>query len=216
MSGKMAKKTPSLCPKQGARLFRRTLSSRRHFCDDGKFFKAVDAWREISSDVPEINIKAYKGAGTKAGVVALGGAATLIAPQDMLVRADKGCKLANFTLAHEMAHLLEGHHENNAVIKNFQLFDHVTGNANIPPTLEELEANYVAVFWLCGPSIFDCDRKVTAADGSLRSLGRDAKQLADRAFCDVQQIRRARKLLEQQSFWEEINKMHRDRPRETL
>lgn len=78
--------------------------------------------------------------------------------------------------------------------KYFQLFATETEVANIPPTIEELETNYAATFFLCGPAIFD--------------LRRDALRLADVAYCDVYYIKKVRKLLEQQEFWEEMQKLN--------
>jgi hypothetical protein len=93
----------------------------------------------------------------RAGVVALGEKATLIVPEQMMVKAAEGQNLSNFQLAHEFAHLALGHHETGAVIKNFQLFESKGVNANIPPNVEELEANFAAVFFQCGMALFDTE-----------------------------------------------------------
>ncbi|MEO0669203.1 MAG: hypothetical protein AAFZ99_14925 [Pseudomonadota bacterium] len=191
----MNRKSPlRICPKKAAGLYRNTVSFRRAYVPDGKFFKASDFWRDAAADIPEVRIKLHDRSILKASTNALDELTVLVAPKQLFDNADRGCKICNFILAHEAGHISEEHHSENAVSKYFQLFATETEVANIPPTIEELETNYAATFFLCGPAIFD--------------LRRDALRLADVAYCDVYYIKKVRKLLEQQEFWEEMQKLN--------
>ncbi|MEZ5911893.1 MAG: hypothetical protein R3D84_06425 [Paracoccaceae bacterium] len=80
---------------------------------------------------------------------------TLTVDEQLWEGARKGNLFFNYMLAHEAGHLVLNHHARGAVTKNFQLYAGPNGSANIPPTLEELEANYAATFLQCGVALFD-------------------------------------------------------------
>lgn len=179
-------------------IFREMLSLRRIYCEDTHFFKMNDVWEWLAEDNKEIRIKTYNGSSStrpaKAGVVAFGDKSTLVVSEEMLSRAKSGCKLANFTLAHEFSHLALDHHAKGAVVKNFQLFESSSGLANIPPTIEELEANYAAVFFQCGVELLD-SRNVPIF-------------LANQAHADVYYVKKAMKILSVPAFRRELSKLN--------
>ncbi|MEM9871799.1 MAG: hypothetical protein AAF822_11115 [Pseudomonadota bacterium] len=151
----------------------------------------------------EVKIKYHNGDALKASTIAIGDLTTLISPRKVFENADRGCGLANFILAHEVGHISEGHHHIAGVgTRNFQLFQTETGLANNPPTIEELETNYAATFFLCGPAIFD--------------LRRDAVRLGNIANCDISHIKKVRKLLEDVEFWKEMIRLINQVDRVTL
>lgn len=201
------KNWPQLSASRAAEIFKEMISLRQIYCEDTHFFKMNDFWQWLSEGDENINIREVKKSAKyeskyKAGVVALGDHATLVVPESMMVAASQGRKLENFTLAHEFAHLALGHHERNAVIKNFQLFSPDGVNANIPPNEEELEANYAAVFFQCG--------------GALLSNNDDAVSIANRAFTDVYYTRKALGVCKLEAFRKELQLITSRYPRVTL
>jgi Zn-dependent peptidase ImmA (M78 family) len=128
----------------------------------------------------------------RAGVIAFEDQITLVADERLVRRAKEGCKQANFVLAHELGHLGLNHHARGTVVKNFQLFSRKSDMANIPPTVEELEANYAAVFFQCGVALLD-DRIETM-------------DLAHRAFTDVYTLKKVRELVRLDAFKRELHR----------
>jgi hypothetical protein len=196
------KNRPTLSAARLARVWKEVLEARRIYCDDRQFFKMTDVWRFLAEGGNGVKIKTYRTSTIedykrKAGVVAFEDMFTLVADEQLLQNADRGCKLSNYILAHEFAHefahLALNHHARRAVVKNFQLFARPDGLANEPPTVEELEANLGAVIFQCGPTL------VNEAIDSL--------QLAHRAYSDVHSIRKARKLLRLDVVLQEIAKL---------
>ena len=68
-----------------------------------------------------------------------------------------------------------------------------TDRANIPPTDEELEANFAATFFQCGIALLDQNA--------------DALRLAHRAFTDVNYVRKALKMCRSPEFLEEFARL---------
>lgn len=146
------KKKPMVTAARAAAIFKEMLSSRREYCADSDFFRAVDVWEWMAEGTSGTKIKAYREVASselqfKAGVVAFGDNVTLVVDGRLLELARKGSKQANFVLAHELGHLGLNHHARGAVVKNFQLFAQGSDMANVPPTTEELEANLAAIFF---------------------------------------------------------------------
>ena len=190
---------PTLSAYRMACIFREMQSLRRIYCEDTQFFKMIDVWEWLTDDDEgsgEIRIKKYKSSNstqrTKAGVVALGDKATLVVSEEMISKAKNGGKFENFTLAHEYSHLALDHHAMGAVVKNFQLYNSDSGLANIPPTIEELEANFAATFFQCGTALLDSNV--------------DPVSLANRAYTDVYYVKKAVRMLRIPAFRQELSK----------
>ncbi|MEM6741600.1 MAG: hypothetical protein AAF646_15940 [Pseudomonadota bacterium] len=148
-------------------------------------------WEWLCESDSTWSIKTFHSRGAEdykrtAGVIAFDGRVTLTVDEQLMRNARKGCKLSNFTLAHELGHLALDHHASSAVTKNFRLFSGPSGESNIPPTAEELEANYAAVFFQCGVALFDDQF--------------DALALANRAFCDVPWVKKAQRAVRTTPF----------------
>jgi len=140
----------------------------------------------------------------RAGVIALEHSVTLVADEKLMERAAEGCNFMNFVLAHEFGHLVLDHHAKGAVIKNFQLFSGAGGMAaSIPPTVEELEANFAAVFFQCGVALEE---------------GRwNTRQLAQRAFSDDLYVKKAQAVVQLSAFLRELERQRAlDRLKSTL
>jgi len=136
------------------------LECRRGYTSDSRFFKSTEIWEWLTHDDDNWSIMKYRGPNTedykrKAGVVAFDERVRLSVDERLWDNAAKGQMFANFVLAHELAHVALDHHSKGAVTKNFQLFDGPSGQCNIPPTVEELEANYGAVCFQCGAALED-------------------------------------------------------------
>ena len=171
------------------------ISYRRTYCDDSEYFKASQFWTDMCSDIDTWKIKKYSGNESedwlrKAGVITLREHVTLSTDRQLFENAEKGCKLSNFILAHEFAHVALGHHDRNLVTKHFQLFAGSNGMSNIPPTVEEYQANLGAVFFQCGVALED--ERLTTLD------------LAHRSFSDVSYVRRAQKLVQLSLFKQKL------------
>jgi hypothetical protein len=87
-------------------------------------------------------------------------------------------------------------------MKNFQLFSGPNGMSNIPPTQEELEANYAAVFFQCGVGLQDARWSAT--------------RLADRATSDVEYVKKAQARDRLDVFQRELNRPRPKRERVVL
>lgn len=149
-----------LTTKRAVAIFEEMISIRRDYCADSEFFRMDRFWEDVSDEHGNWSIKAYCSSETedfkrKAGVIEFDGRVTLTVDKRLMENASQGCKLSNFILAHEAGHLGLGHHAKSAVTKNFQLFAGPSGMSNLPPTLEELEANYAATFLQCGVALLD-------------------------------------------------------------
>jgi len=102
-----------------------------------------------------------------------------------------GAKLSNFILAHEIGHLALDHHKENKVVRHFQLFTDASGmKANLSPTLEELEANYAAVFFQCGVTLLESKW--------------EPERLADRAKTDLYYVKLAQRIVQLDVFKNEL------------
>ena len=190
-----------------ATIFNEMISIRRGFRADRDFFRMDEFWKDLCDDEGRWTIKIYRSNETedfkrKAGVIAFDDRAILTVDARLMENARKGCGLSNFILAHEASHLALDHHAKCAVTKNFQLFAGPNGNANIPPTMQESETNYAAVFLQCGVALLDSKW--------------DAVDLAHRAFTDVEMVRKARRLVQLSVFRRELFRQQSVRPREVF
>jgi hypothetical protein len=152
------RKRPALSVSRAAEIWTTLLSARREFFDDSRFFKMPEVWEELCGVSEEWSIKTYRSDEKedfrrKAGLLVFGDRLTLTVDEVLIEKAMQGCKLCNFILAHEFGHLALNHHAKSAVTKHFQLFDSPYGMANLPPNLQELVANYAAVFFQCGAAL---------------------------------------------------------------
>lgn len=194
------RRRPVLSTTRTAQVFREMVSLRRDYRQDGTFFRMSEFWEDLCENSDEWTIKPYKSGETedfkrKAGVVALGDRVTLTVDSKLMDKAKSGCALSNFILAHEVGHLGLDHFARSSMTKNFQLFSGPSGAVNAPPTLEELEANYAAVFFQCGPSLLD------------KNL--DGLQLARQAFSDVYYVRKLQRLVQLDAFKNELYRQQR-------
>jgi hypothetical protein len=175
-------KTPTMSTERAAEIYEVMLEYRRAFCADTKFFKMTELWDHLVAGDGEWKIQLFRsGLGAdyerRAGVVALGHRVTLTADVELWERATAGSLIANFILGHELGHLALDHHAKAAVVKNFKLFVGSKGcMANIPPSVEELEAHLAAVFLQCGVALEDPRWS--------------ALELAKRAFSDVSYVKK--------------------------
>jgi hypothetical protein len=202
----MAVNTSPVIPRL-VEVYQEMIGFRREFCADHHFFRMPSYWDWLCSGPGNWKVKPYRSSEAEdfkrqAAVVVFQDNVTLIADEKLLVLARQGCKLSNFILAHEVAHLALNHHAHGKVVKHFKLFSGPDGNSNIPPTVEEAEANYAATFLQCGTALMD--------------KRWETLQLAHRAFTDVNAIRKARKLLQTDAFQKELIRVKPSNPRVVL
>lgn len=122
----------------------------------------------------------------KAAVIAGFGRYTLVVDRTLWARAKNGDIFANFVLAHELGHISLRHHDHGSIRKHYRLSATESGLANIPPTVEELEANLWAVFFQCGEL--------------LENPTLEAVQLAKASRTDVGYVKRAQRYVNVGSF----------------
>ncbi|MCC5970791.1 MAG: hypothetical protein JJU15_12655 [Pararhodobacter sp.] len=188
-------KDQTLTTRRAVEVFEEMVGCRRSYCADMNFFRMDEYWEDLCDEEGRWKIKAYRSKETqdfkrKAGVIALADRVTLTVDERLMENAKRGCKLSNFILAHEAGHLALNHHARGAITKNFQLFSGPNGMSNIPPTLEELEANYAAVFLQCGVELLNDSM--------------DPIQLAHRAFTDVRYVKKAQRMVRLDVFKREL------------
>ncbi|WP_298919410.1 hypothetical protein [uncultured Roseobacter sp.] len=200
------KQYPTITPKRAAEAFYELLTLRRMFLEDERYAKLTEYLDILTDDNADTRIKTFDAKThaqeVKAGSLALFGKVIFIVSNQLLEKARKGCKLANFTLAHEFAHVELGHHEDQKIVKNFQLFSTEQGQANIPPTDEELEANFGATFFQCGVALLDPDA--------------DPISLANRAYTDVGYVKKSLRICQSEVFRKELEILTAPKPRAVL
>lgn len=189
---------PTIAPARAARIYVDMLWYRRELYDDHTFFKMTDVWKTLCEEFDGFAVKTYKTSEVedfkrKAGLIAFDGRVTLTADERLMDLASRGCWLSNYMLAHEFGHLGLDHHRTGAIVKNFQLFVGPSGMENIPPTPEELEANYAATFFQCGVALLD--------------LRFSDLELARRAFSDPNYIKKARAIMGAPAFQREVQRL---------
>jgi len=102
------RRKPQISIERGAEIFRQMLQVRRDFCADNEWFKTIDLCEYLAKDNEDFLLSEYEAASekvTKAGVAVLDQRITLVLPDKMVAAARRGSGLANFTLAHELAHI---------------------------------------------------------------------------------------------------------------
>ena len=188
-----------LTTSRAAEIYTETISVRRMFCGDHEFFKATEFWEELCSESKSWKIKTFRKTNgdtykLKAGVVAFDelDLVTLTVDEELWTKAKRGQWMENFVLAHELGHIALGHHDKGLVTKNFQVFQSLKGMANIPPTLEEEEANYAAVFLQCGVALEDPRWQPV--------------ELARRAFSDPEYVKKAQARVRLDVFQRELTR----------
>jgi hypothetical protein len=188
---------PVITTSRAVHIFEEMISARREYCADQDFIRMDKVWEDLCDEGSAWSIKTYKSKETedfkrKAGLIVFGDRAILSVDEKLMENAKRGCKLSNFILAHELGHIALDHHKNSKVVKHFQLFAGPNGMSNLPPTIEELEANYAAVFFQCGVTLLNPKW--------------DPVQLAHRAFTDVYSVKNAQRLVQLDVFRRELNR----------
>lgn len=191
------KTRPKISVQRAAQVFKEALLCRRDFCRDDQFFKMPDFWDHLcgESETWKVKLVVSDPMGEyqrRAGVVAFGELVTLVVDKELMRLAFGGRGFANFLLAHEVGHLMLGHHDSAKVIKNFKVVDTETGMSVRPPTDEELETNYAAVFLQCGAKLFD------------KSFS--ALELARRSYSDTSMVKKAQSLVRLPEFNMELQR----------
>jgi|AutmiccBRH37_all_1029493.scaffolds.fasta_scaffold30335_1 hypothetical protein len=191
------KRKPYLSTARAAEIYNTVVGCRRIFCEDSEFFKATELWGDLCSENNAWRIRKFRSVDEdsyklKAGVIVFEdlGRVTLTVSEELWAKARDGGWMQNFVLAHELGHIALGHHDKGLVTKNFQVFAGPKGLANTPPTLEEEEANYAAVFLQCG---------VALEDQRWQTL-----DLARRAFSDPSYVRKAQAAVRLDVFQQQL------------
>jgi hypothetical protein len=193
--------SPKISVDRAVTIFNEMVGCRRYAYSDQEFFKMSDYLKELCSEESDgVRIKTFKtnpkeDFRRKVGVIEFGNSVIFSMDERFLTKADQGCYLCNYIIAHEIGHLALRHHEKNAKILNFQLTKGQSGYANLPPTDEELEANYAAVFFQCGIALFDDNYT--------------PQQLARLACSDPRYVEKAQKMVRLARFQE----LRRNKPR---
>ena len=188
---------PFLSTNRAVEIYEEMIFCRRMFCADKNFFLMPDVWNDLLDDEGRWSIKTFRSSTVgnfkpKAAVIAFDDRATLTVDERLMENAENGCKLSNFILAHELAHLALGHHERSMVTKNFQLLLGDKGNSILPPNLEELEAHFAAVFFQCGVALEE--PRWTSID------------LANRACSDVYYVKKAQQYVQLDIFQRQLTR----------
>lgn len=185
------RKGPVISIPRAVEVFKEAIDVRRRYRPDGTFFLMSDFWEFLCEESETWSIKRHHSDKAedfkrKAGVVAFDGRVTLSVDERLWVGAMRGNGFFNFLLAHELGHLVLDHHAKGAVTKNFQLYAGPNGMSNLPPTVEELETNFAAVFLQCGVALLDTRWS--------------AMELARRAFSDADYVKKAQRAVRLDSF----------------
>ena len=203
------KSKPYLTTSRAVEIYTEMISCRRMFYGDQEFFKATELWEELCSESRSWKINTFRRNSKadlklKAGVVVLSDLdlVTLTVDEELLAKAKRGGWMENFVLAHELGHIALGHHDKGLVTKNFQVFPSPKGMANIPPTLEEEETNYAAVFLQCGVALEDPRWQPV--------------ELARRAFSDPSYVKKAQAAVKLDVFQRELKRPKPRYPRVIL
>ena len=177
----------SLSTNRAAEIYHESLWLRRELCSDSQSFKMTDAWGEIYNQNPTWKTKILpvdqeNDHELKANILVFDDHVTLRADEILFEKADRGCKIANFIFAHEIGgHLNLDHHKNSSKLKHFQLFSNGSQMCNLPPNLEEVEANFGGVFLQAGIALERTD--LSALD------------IANRFYTDVLYVEKAQKMV---------------------
>jgi len=198
-------KKPYVSLARGVEIFRETVSIRQICCNDEQFFTMEQFWTDLERDIEEIKIHQLEEKDDdrekRAGVIHFAGMTTLIVSRSLMSKARRGSRFVNFTLAHELAHVILGHHDNQAKIMNFTLSSGEVRRV-APKTIEEYEADLGAVFLQCGVSLL----------GS----GYSASELAAKAYSETSKIGEAMTICRLNEFREQLEEINNQRKRIAL
>ena len=197
---------PFLTTARAAKIAVEAISFRRQICADESFVKMGEVWNDLC-DGGDWEIKNYRAeeddrSRRMAGAVSFDGRVTLIVNESLMSDASRGCSFSNFVLAHELGHLLLNHHANSASMMNFRLFTGPSGFSNRPPSVEERETNFAAVFIQCGVALLNSQW--------------DSRELARRAFCDFNSVKNVQAIARLEVFRREYDALSRPRERVIL
>ena len=186
------KTSQALTTVRAAEIFDVVVSYRGEFCADTDFIKMTAVWDDLCAAGDLWRIKRYDSApGTdydrKASVIAVGHNLVLTVDSQFWRRAERGEKLPNYVLAHELGHVILGHHAKKPNLKHFNL-GKVRGQTMgiLPPNLEEKEASFAGVIFQSGNALAD--------------MRWDATRLAERAFSDVREVKNAQRFVQLDVF----------------
>ena len=191
-------KRPTLSVPRTVEIFEEALAVRRLYTDgnDSEFFKACDFWKYLCEEDENWKINVTpptEGAdfARRAGVVSVGDRVTLTVPQELWVGAQRGNAFFNYVLAHELGHLVCDHSAKGT--RNFKnLAPGRFGMQIVPPSVQELEADYAAVFVQCGVA--------------LQNSHWSTDYLARKAFADPGYVRKAQMAVRLDRFQHWLNR----------
>lgn len=192
-----------LTTKRAAFIFEAMLSCRRDYCADNQFFKMTDVWKFLCEDSEQWKIKFFHRReldqqGPQAAVSEFDQNVRLTVDARLWANAERGDKLSNFVLGHEIGHLQLRHNARFAT-RQFQMITGKRGLSVIPQSLYELEANFAAVSFQCGTA--------------LQNQQMIATELADRSFCDVSVVKNAQRMVQLDVFQQELARPRPSYPR---
>jgi hypothetical protein len=170
------------------------IACRRDYFADNEFFKMTDLWSYLCEVGEEWKIKFFQQGASgalrpQASVTEFDHRVRLSVEASLWARAASGDKLANFILAHEAGHL-QLRHNSRFATRHFQMTARRSGFAIVAQDYFELEANFAAVCLQCG---------VALLDESLSAI-----ELANRAFCEVAQVKKAQAMVQLEVFRHEL------------
>ena len=195
-----------LTTQRAARIFEDMVSCRRDYCADDENFKMTDVWKYLCEGSAEWKIKLFR-RGQKdldrpqAAVAELNHNVRLTVSEELWADADRVDELSNFILAHEIGHL-ELKHNSRFATRHFQMASGIEGYSILPKSYYELEADFAAVVFQCGVALLDFQLS--------------AVELANRAFCDVEQVRNAQRMVQLGIFRRELARPRPVYPRVVL
>lgn len=188
-------KEPPFLTSRAVEVYKALVWRRRIHCKDGEGFLAIDYWDKWFG--PD-KIRTYRSTDEeigRPGVVAFAGNVCMTADERRIRLARDGCAFSNSLIAHEISHAYLNHHRYSTQVANFTLAKGSYGNAIIPKTQKEKEADFGSTVLLCG---------VLLADPKLR-----ANDLSRLAHADFGLVLRAQRMVQLEVFQKEL---HRPNP----
>jgi Peptidase family M48 len=192
-----------LTTKRAVAIFEDEVSCRRTWYRDNEFFKVTDFLNDLCEDGELWKMKLFHTRDgdflrPRASATEFAQNVRLTIDASLWSKAESGDKLANFILAHELGHIQLRHH----ATRHFIMNSGQNGFIVDPQDYFELEANFAAVVFQCGVALLD------------KSLS--AIELANRAFCDVAQVKKAQAMVQLEVFRRELDRPKQVYPRVVL
>lgn len=195
-----------LTTQRAARIFEDMVCCRRDYCADDENFKMTDVWKYLCEGGSDWKIKFYRrpqteANGPQAAVAEFDYKVRLTVSEELWAEAERGDGRSNFILAHELGHIGRRHNAQFPT-RHFDPAVSADGLSFVPKSYFEKEADFAAVAFQCG---------VTLLDSQL-----SAAELANRAFCDVEQVRKAQRMVQLDVFRRELARPRPVYPRVVL